>query len=419
MSEPFSAKQKCLEELMRAGRHAYAIPLYQRRYVWNAEENRTLWEDVINCYLSRSNHFLGSFVLMDYVRDDYDQKYQADVLVDETYTVRHVVDGQQRMTSLSILLAALYRDMVENDSYFSTLPGKDNQDEQDWDTLKAKMRDCLITDVRDRESKSHKGYIPRLIPGKSVYEEYKRMANLEGLGKPRLLIEKAYDLHLQSIKRFRHEQIPEMGEGAEERSSVSASRLYSFYNQMYLSIANRIKIIRIICSAEEDAFQVFESLNGTGIRLTSADRIKNMLMGKGSKERDPVPASAIEADWQELAQLVGSNSNIESFLRAFLFTVKGQRVSRTELAKVFTNDYLPEFASVRDALSRLKHAAVLFGAIVNQSEYISKNGERKPLSNDTGMRTFSCTHPTAPRPASASCRRSSRSGGRRRAPRIA
>lgn len=316
MPKPFEAEQKCLDELMREGRSAYAIPLYQRRYVWNTEENRKLWEDVVECFLSHTNHFLGSFVLMDYVRDEYDPKYQADELVEESFTVKHVVDGQQRMTSLSLILAALYKDMTDNDAYFASLPGKDKQDEQDWNTLKSKIRDCLVSDVRDRESKSHKGYIPHLIPGKSIYEAYKSIVNLEQIGKPQLLIEKAYALHLNNIVKFRLGIIPEMDEGAEERATLPAYRLFDFYKQMYNSIAQRMKIIRIDCSAEEDAFQVFESLNGTGVRLTSADRIKNMLMGKGSKERSPVPISTVESDWQQLGQLVGSNSGIESFLRA-------------------------------------------------------------------------------------------------------
>ena len=237
MPKPFEAEQKCLDELMRDGRSAYAIPLYQRRYVWNTEENRKLWDDVVECFTSHTNHFLGSFVLMDYVRDEYDPKYQADVLAEESFTVKHVVDGQQRMTSLSLILAALYKDMTDNDEYFQTLPGKDKQDEQDWNTLKSKIRECLVSDVRDRESKSHKGYIPHLIPGKSIYEAYKSIVNLEHIGKPQLLVEKAYALHLDNIQKFRLGIIPEMDEGVEERATLQAYRLFEFYKQMFISIA--------------------------------------------------------------------------------------------------------------------------------------------------------------------------------------
>lgn len=396
MPKPFEAEQKCLEELMREGRSAYAIPLYQRRYVWNTEENRKLWEDVVECFTSHTNHFLGSFVLMDYARDEYDPKYQADVLVEDSFTVKHVVDGQQRMTSLSLILAALYKDMIDNDKYFSSLPGKDEQDEQDWNSLKSKIRDCLVSDVRDRESKSHKGYIPHLIPSKSIYEAFKSIVNLEPTGKPQLLVEKAYALHLDNIQKFRLGYIPEMDEGAEERATLQAYRLFDFYNQMYISIAQRMKIVRIDCSAEEDAFQVFESLNGTGVRLTSADRIKNMLMGKGSKEKSPVPISTIESDWQQLGQLVGSNSNIEPFLRAYLFTVANRRISRMELAKAFNSVFLSQYPSVRSALCKLKHAADHYGTIVNQGDYTDSDGHSHSLPDNlkTLLFNISKTNPT-------------------------
>lgn len=157
-----------------------------------------------------------------------------------------------------------------------------------------------------------------------------------------------------------------------------------------------MKIIRIDCSAEEDAFQVFESLNGTGVRLTSADRIKNMLMGKGSKEKSPVPISKIESDWQQLGELVGSNSNIEPFLRAYLFTVANRRISRMELAKVFNSVFLPQYSSVRSALSKLKHAADYYGTIVNQNDYTDDSGNCHTLSDDLRMLLFNIgkTNPT-------------------------
>lgn len=390
MARAFEAEQKSLEELMATdGRYAYAIPLYQRRYVWNKEENRKLWDDVEECYEKRSNHFLGSFVLMDYEKDPYDQGYQADELVDASYSVRHVVDGQQRMTSLTLILSALYQDMLEQQETFNALPDKDSQDVQDWNTLLTRMRNCLVTDVSDRKSKSKRGKIPHLIPVKSTYEAYKSIINQESCGK-QLLIEKAYLLHQENVRQFRLEKLPTMDDSLEKSSPLSAIELYDFYFQMFLSVARRMMIIRIDCSAEEDAFQVFESLNGTGVRLTSSDRIKNMLMGRGSRQECPVAMSSIESEWTQVSELVGGTKNMESFLTSYMFTKVDRRVSKQELVRVFTDKYLKSFESegVLEVFSDLKHAADYYGSIVNQSSYCTQEGQRREIAPDVKLLLF-------------------------------
>lgn len=61
-----------------------------------------------------------------------------------------------------------------------------------------------------------------------------------------------------------------------------------------------MKFVRILCSESEDPFQVFESLNGTGLSLTGADRIKNKLMGMGANGAFRMPMSKIDAEWKKL-----------------------------------------------------------------------------------------------------------------------
>ena len=408
MPKEFEAEQKSLEELMsKDGRCAYAIPLYQRRYVWNTEENRKLWDDVEECFERNANHFLGSFVLMDYVKDPYDQKYQADELVDAAYLVRHVVDGQQRMTSLTLILAALYQDMLDQQETFNSLPNKDSQEIQDWNTLLARMRDCLVTDVSDRQSKSKKGKIPHLIPVKSTYESYKSIVNQEGCGK-QLLIEKAYLLHQENVRQFRLEKLPEMDESRERKGPLLAPNLYDFYFRMFLAVAHRMKIIRIDCSAEENAFQVFESLNGTGVRLTSSDRIKNMLMGRGAQEKHAIAMSKIESEWTQVSQLVGGAKNMESFFTSYMFTRVNRRVSKQELVPVFTDKYLKSFdsKSVLEVFEDLKHAADYYGTIVEQSPYLTSEGQQKELSQEIkslliGIRKINPTQSIVPLLAAA------------------
>lgn len=388
MSKAFDAEEKSLKALMKgdAGDLAYVIPLYQRRYVWGNEENSKLWEDVKECYTHNSNHFLGSLVLMKYDRDEYAPKYQADDLCDKlgTENVYHVVDGQQRLTSLSLVLAALYNDIIDHDDFYKGLPDCDSQDKQDWDDLKSTMRSCLVTKVRDRESNDGKGYIPRIVPVKSIYEEYKGIVNTNNHGK-KLRIDKAYMLYVDEIRRLREEKLPSTNPDIIDPAKDRAADVFDFYDDLFNAIANKIKIIRIICGADEDAFQVFESLNGTGLRLTASDRIKNLLMWRAANDQHSMAISKVEAEWNSIEALAsgskGGSSDTEAFFGSYMFVITGHRVAKKELTKEFANNYLPLFDNIKSALRDLRKAADFYGTITHtDSEYNDINDDQKSLS---------------------------------------
>ena len=387
MPKPFEADQRSLEELMHMdGKMAYAIPLYQRRYVWREEQNSKLWDDVVECYENHSNHFLGSLVLMAYEKDEYDKKNQADELEGKDFNVRHVVDGQQRLTSLSLILAALYHDMLEHDAMFKDLPDLDAQAGQDWDTLKSKMRSCLVTDVRDKHSRTGKGYIPRIIPVVEIYEKYKTIVNEEGCGR-QLLVEKAFNLQLANVAKLRARDLRSTDSDLVNAPLDSAYDVFEFYDELYRAITSRIKLVRIDCAAGEDAFQVFESLNGTGLSLTSADRIKNVIMGKGASEKHPMPISKIQSEWKRIETLVGGEtsraSDTEAFFASYMFVITSKRVPKRRLPQEFTRRYLEEMygdKGVKAALANLMKVARHYDTIVHRKPFVGSDGKEKRFS---------------------------------------
>src|SRR5271167_3313808 len=84
----------------------FVIPIYQRTYSWTAKECRQLWDDIVRTGSNEaiSVHFIGSIV---YVEAGLSQvSHQAPLLV---------IDGQQRLTSVSILIEALARAMGEGE----------------------------------------------------------------------------------------------------------------------------------------------------------------------------------------------------------------------------------------------------------------------------------------------------------------
>ena len=84
----------------------YHIPAYQRPYAWTTEETNTLFDDLYSFFTSESedeNYFLGSIVL---IKENTDQK--ADV-----------IDGQQRLTTLTILFSVLADNLTDGTSWGS------------------------------------------------------------------------------------------------------------------------------------------------------------------------------------------------------------------------------------------------------------------------------------------------------------
>ena len=76
----------------------FAIPIYQRTYSWTEKECRQLWDDIVRCGSEDkiAVHFVGSIVYIE--SDPFQVTHQAPLLV---------IDGQQRLTSVSLLLSAL------------------------------------------------------------------------------------------------------------------------------------------------------------------------------------------------------------------------------------------------------------------------------------------------------------------------
>lgn len=96
------AEEGVLRKLLE-GERQYRIPLYQRPYQWGKQQWQTLWNDIVD-HLdpgdstdAASSHFIGSMVLVP-MPDSYSAMGVSQLLV---------VDGQQRLTTLTLLLAAL------------------------------------------------------------------------------------------------------------------------------------------------------------------------------------------------------------------------------------------------------------------------------------------------------------------------
>jgi uncharacterized protein with ParB-like and HNH nuclease domain len=225
------AGEKNIESIIE-GKKQYIIPLFQRSYVWEKEHWQTLWDDLIELYYNKGNHFLGSFVTTPVVENT--EKGPRKFLL---------IDGQQRLTTIFILLVILRDKAKEKNNKI-----KEEIDQtylfnpflEDEDRYK-----LLLTDLQgDKECFMH------LLENQEI--KYKNS-----------LLFKAFNFFK---KRF-----------SEKDYDV---------RQFEKIITNNLQIVHVELNDDEDPYKIFESLNAKGEELSQADLIRNYFFMKINLEKN-------------------------------------------------------------------------------------------------------------------------------------
>jgi uncharacterized protein with ParB-like and HNH nuclease domain/predicted transport protein len=257
------------------GTKQFIIPIYQRKYSWTIEQCKQLWNDIVRAAKDEEikGHFVGSIV---YIEKGLYQISAVPQLL--------VIDGQQRMTTLTLLLTALGKAL------------KESEEKTEITSKKVKNR-YLVNDDEDDDlyfklalTQSDKETLFSLLDGNELQEDYS----------PRII--ENYEFFLDQIKK----------------SNVSL-------NALYQGIAKLI-IVDISLDRDHDNPQlIFESLNSTGLDLSQADLIRNyVLMKLEPKEQEILYKSY----WYPMEKGFGSLSEstlFDRFMRDYL-TLKTGRI---------------------------------------------------------------------------------------------
>ncbi|GAB2722756.1 DUF262 domain-containing protein [Arthrobacter bambusae] len=256
----------------------YIIPPYQREYTWQ----KAHWEELIDDILSApEGYFLGSIICINQQKD--------------AASVAHLelVDGQQRMTTLSILLAALYASLSEH---------REDFDDEDHATLINLKRKLVLREPD--------GY-PRLTPQlqNNNHDDYLAVLAEAGLLKTKRT-KPAYLGHRKVMRAFKYfrEQISRrltLGEPAH----IQLLRM--------IELVSAAVLVKIEVKTHSDAYVLFESLNNRGAQLTPIDLIKNKLLATTHGKDKEAVAEVFEA-WREVIELLGDDYAMqERFFRQY------------------------------------------------------------------------------------------------------
>lgn len=333
-----SAQSRTVQELLNIDQNVvYKVPRYQREYSWQKAQWDELFDDLIESDRSQG-HFLGTIICVNQSVDTTDA------------SVLELIDGQQRMTTLSLLLAALRKALGAHDS--------DLDDEGRAD----------VVNLRRHLAYAKSPSRPRLIPQHQNrnHDDYLNVLADAGTGVKAPEVSNVGNRRI--MKAYRHFQTRIASVVGESTGEEGAATILDILEKVRRAI-----IVKIEVGSASDAYVLFESLNNRGLPLTPIDLIKNTLLASTDTAGDQGIDEVFET-WTNLLENLGDTYNVqERFFRQFysafsseLPTVQGvSAITRSNLIRVYEvliNDD-------RDALvKRLAAAGVLYRRIIGNTQ---------------------------------------------------
>lgn len=315
------AGETTLNKLLNTSRQ-FIVPIFQRNYSWQKNQYEQLWFDILRAskFKEKQNHFIGSIVYID-MGTPAGRPQQL-----------LLIDGQQRLTTISILLCAI-KDYVQKFNLETKLINLAkiknqflyNSDEIDEDRYK------LLLNVQDKET-----YI-KLIDN-----------TIFTVNKPTTNIIKCYEFFYERIEDFikQHGQIDEIYAGIFKLSLVSIS----------------------LDKDSDNPQMIFESMNSTGKDLSQTDLLRNYLLMDLTPEKQ---TRLYETYWKPMEELFGEDiykndvNKFDYFIRDFL-TLKSDTGYICKINNVYENfkryyldNNCEKFAVLKDLFTYAKYYACI------------------------------------------------------------
>ena len=349
MSMKFDAEDKSLIDILN-GKEKYKIPRYQRPYSWTTDEVSDLWNDL----KEGESVFLGSFVF------NY-EKYDEEGFVE-------VIDGQQRLITLTILMAVL-RDIYKE-------LGEDRKSNRTQDIIGFSDPITLKEDYRLKCGDTlNKFFSENIQKGNS------NILTTKAKGREEKAIKENYKFLRDGIS----DELKQLSEKTRKIQYVDdlKKRIFDF------------KIIWIKIENDEDAYSIFETVNARGADLTAADLLKNYLFSKLPGKEKGIDLA--KDTWSTIENNVESAKgplNVSKFIRYFWLS-KYSFVSEKKLYK----EVKRMISDPSIFLSDISNASEYYYKIANDSinindwseDFADKKIAQRIIETLNGLRTMGIT----------------------------
>ncbi len=300
------AQEARLRKLIEGGTQ-YVVPLFQRPYSWSEKQWKTLWDDVIEqaAHDDARPHFLGSIVTA------------PAKSVPEGVGKYLLIDGQQRLTTVQILLATL----------------RDTAGANGHDRLCEKVSGRFLLNTYEEEDEQLK-----VLPTQDDRPAFRSI--MRGETPPASRLADAYRFFQGKLGSFKDD----------------AERL----ERLLMAITDRLSLVSITCDEHDNPHLIFESLNAKGEKLTPADLIRNfLLMRVHVNDQNRV----FTLYWLPIQQALGDN--LTEFVRHYL--MKGGKILTAADVYFELKDQLinANAAGAESFLTDLHRHGILYARFVN------------------------------------------------------
>lgn len=268
----------------------FRIPKYQREYTWGTGEWDAIFNDVTDNDLG---YFLGSYICV----DDGSKPNELEL-----------IDGQQRFTTIILLLTALYEKLYHL---------KDQMDfDELTDLVNLKSELAIKKQMYSSDGKKTTEYLQRLILQKqnSNEEDFSYLLSNKQIISAQVAKPNYFGLR-KIAKAYRHfgklidEEVNEIKE--EKPSASEVGILFGIVRRFEHAV-----LVKIEVDTNQDAYMLFESLNHRGVPLSALDLIKNTLISQAANEDDADNSYEI---WKQILNNVGQDDYAveERFFRQY------------------------------------------------------------------------------------------------------
>ena len=324
----------------------YAIPRYQREYTWGKSQWENLFDDVLE---NNPGYFLGSIICINQSTDALSvQKLE-------------LVDGQQRLTTLSLLFASVYHALKSHET--------DLDDEQRVELINLKRK--LVLKKGDDQI--------RLIPQIQNNNNPDYRAVLAEIGVISECDVPAYAGNRKIFRAYRYfqDRIDEMANGRSNRLGTIME---------FLDKVSHACLVKIEVASHADAYTLFESLNNRGMPLTAIDLIKNKLLAR-LESIEPGKVDHYFEHWNRLLGYISDDYAIqERFFRQYYNAFKDQLKAVHQVPVATRSNLIQIYEKLinhdaKDYLQKISIAGRVYSLILSRNQDDALNGLEKPIKD--------------------------------------
>lgn len=279
--------------------HSFYIPALQRPYTWEAKKQvDRLWEDIVE---NDPPYYIGSIVA---------------IMGEGTTSKDQIIDGQQRLTTLNLILIAI-RDVAKQ------------LNKGDFDSIIEDIDDFLVKYKSDGKN------LRLSFANPSSNEVYEAIVDSAKLDKFKSKVQERFVKNYQYIFELVKEYV---GKGKSSQSRLK---------DLFFRIKN-LQLIFIKCVDKSSAFKLFESINATGVDLSTNDLIKNSIFEQLFSNKSEY--EYIETEWKNMFEGFQEDSSaLKTYIRHHWIAT----VDYTSHAKLF-DDFIKEYRSKNNVLAYAK-----------------------------------------------------------------